>query len=158
LGVYLLNEQETAIVDKFVNDESKTKISDEGGSLARRKKGQKAPPKKAPAKTVKKGAQARQQTERQLSFDPSAPVNPAVLTKWSSCVTLENGQKALPGNSVLTTLILDENLIGEVGVKAIREMLMKNTKLVQFSIDNNPEIPHEVAESMARKVPTPEGT
>jgi hypothetical protein len=72
-------------------------------------------------------------------------------------VTLENGQKAIPGNSVMTTLILDENLIWEVGVKALKAMLMKNTKLIQFSIEDNPEIPHDVAESMARKIPTADG-
>jgi hypothetical protein len=160
LGVYVLTEQESAIVEKFVNDESKTKISDEGGSLLKRKKGQKAPPKKAPARPAKKGAQSKQQTERLLSFDPSAPIMPAVLTKWNACVTSDSGQRAIPGNAVVTTLILDENHIGEVGLKAIREMLMKNTKLIQFSIDNNPEVSHEVAESLARKVPipTPEGT
>jgi hypothetical protein len=33
LSVYLLNEQGSTIVDKLVNDESKQKISDEGGPL-----------------------------------------------------------------------------------------------------------------------------
>jgi hypothetical protein len=155
LGQYLLNEQETAIVEKFVNDESKNKISDEGGSLVRRKKGQKPPPKRSSSRPSKKSAHSKHPVERLPSFDPSAPVMPAVLTKWSASVTLENGQRALPGNSVVTTLILDENCIAEIGLKAIRAMLLQNTKLVQFSIDNNPEIPHDVAEALARKVPTP---
>jgi hypothetical protein len=152
LSHYLLNEQEVALVDKFVNDESKNRISDEGGSLIKRKKGARAPPKRPPPKSTKRAAQAKQQIDRAINFDPAAPVMPAVLTKWNTCVTVE-GQKAIPGNTVVTSLILDENLIGEVGVAALREMLAGNSRIVQFSITSNPEIPADVAEGLARRVP-----
>jgi hypothetical protein len=78
---------------------------------------------------------------------------PAVLTKWNTCVATEGGQKAIPGNTVLTSLVLDENLIGEPGVAALREMLAKNSKIALFSIASNPEVPPEIAESLARKIP-----
>jgi hypothetical protein len=146
LSVYLLNEQESAIVEKLVNDESKTRISDEGGSLLKRKKGARAPPKRPPPKTTKRGAQAKQQVDRTINVDPAAPVMPAVLTKWSPCVATEGGQNAIPGNTVLTSLVLDENLIGEAGVAALREMLTKNSRIVLFSIANNPEISPEIAD------------
>jgi hypothetical protein len=55
---------------------------------------------------------------------------PAVLTKWNTCITLDNGQKALPGNATVTSLLLDENLIGENGVAALREMLARNARIV----------------------------
>jgi hypothetical protein len=153
LNLYLLNEQESALVDKFVNDESKNRISDEGGSLVKRKKGTRAPPKRPPPKSTKRGAQAKQQIDRAINFDPAAPVMPAVLTKWNTCVAAEGGQKAIPGNTVVTSLILDENLIGEIGVAALREMLARNARIVQFSIASNPEVPADVAESLARRVP-----
>jgi hypothetical protein len=76
---------------------------------------------------------------------------PAVLTKWSTCVTLDNGQKVLPGNTVLTSLVLDENVIGEAGIDALREALAKNSTIVMFSIACNPDVPPDVAESLARK-------
>ena len=154
LSKYVLDEQETAIVEKLMNDESKQKISDEGGGLVKRK-GRRPPPKKPPSKTARGRAQARHQVERQMNFDPAAPIMAAVLGKWATCVTLENGQKVLPGNTTITSLLLDENMIGEKGARFLKEMLTENTKIVQFSIENNAEISSETAESMTRKLPTP---
>ncbi|KAK8887036.1 hypothetical protein M9Y10_038071 [Tritrichomonas musculus] len=159
LSQYILDEQETAIVEKFINDESKQKISDEGGGLVKRKKGQKAPQKKPPTRaTGRKGAQSRQQVEIQKNFDPQAPVKAIVLTKWNTCVTLETNppQKVIPGNSTLTSLILDENIITEKGANALKEMLDFNHQIIQFSIDNNTEIPSEMANSLRRNVPQTE--
>ena len=157
LSKYVLDEQETAIVEKLTNDESKQKISDEGGGLVKRK-GRRPPPKKAPSKTTRGRAQARHQVERQMNFDPAAPVMAAVLGKWGTCITLESGQKVIPGNTTLTSLFLDENMIGEKGARFLRDMLMENSKLVQFSVANNPEISNDTAESMTRKLPVPTET
>ena len=156
LSEYHLDEQETAIVEKFINDESKQKISDEGGGLVKRKKGQKAPPKKPQTRNAgRKGAQSRQQVEIQKNFDPHAPVKAIVLTKWNTCVTLDTNppQKVLPGNSTLTSLLLEENNITEKGAMALKEMLGMNPHIVQFSIDNNPEISQEMISHLRRVVP-----
>jgi hypothetical protein len=155
LSRYLLNEQETAIVEKFMNDESKQRISDEGGGLVKRRKGQKAPIKRGVTtrQSVKRGSSGRRMAERSLNFDPSAPVAAVVLAKWNICITLDNGQKAIPGNATITSLILDENAIGEVGLNALKEMLVLNRKIVQFSIECNPEISSDMAEWVARKLP-----
>jgi hypothetical protein len=79
---------------------------------------------------------------------------PAVLTKWSTCITTDAGQKAIPENTALTSLILDENLIGEAGIAALRDMLAKKVRIVLFSIVNNAEVPQEIAEALCRKVPS----
>ena len=98
------------------------------------------------------------QVEIQKNFDPQAPVKAIVLTKWNTCVTLETNppQKVIPGNSTLTSLILDENNITEKGANALKEMLDFNHKIIQFSIDNNTEIPSEMANSLRRNVPQTE--
>jgi hypothetical protein len=154
LSYYVLDEQETAVVEKLVDDESKQKFSDEGGSLLKKRKGQKTPPPKKPAgKPAKKSGQTKHPAERTISFDPSSLVTPVVLGKWRTCVTLESGQQAVPGNATLTSLILDDNVIGQNGGMALREMLTKNTRIVQFSVANNPDIPHEIAEALARRGP-----
>jgi Ran GTPase-activating protein (RanGAP) involved in mRNA processing and transport len=77
---------------------------------------------------------------------------PAVLTKWNTCVTIEGGQKAVAGNAVMTSLILDENAIAGQELAALREMLAKNTHIVLFSILNNPKIHPQAAEALARIV------
>ncbi|OHT06550.1 hypothetical protein TRFO_25358 [Tritrichomonas foetus] len=157
LSQYYLDEQETAIVEKLITDESKQKISDEGGGLVKRKKGQKPPPKKPPTRTTgRKGAQSRQQIEILKNFDPQAPVKAIVLTKWNTCVTLENSnppQKVIPGNRTLTSLILDDNNITEKGAAALKEMLRENQHMVQFSIDINPEISDDLSRSLRRVAP-----
>lgn len=160
LSNYVLNEQETAIVERLENEESKQRISDEGGGLIKRRKGQKPPPKKPPARNMKKGQQHnRSNQEKSLNFDPAAPVMAAVLTKWNTCVAEANNTKILPGNVTLTSLILDENLITETGAAALQKMLNENTHLVNFSIKSNLEIDPEIAESMTRRIPTsPEQT
>jgi hypothetical protein len=157
LSFYVLDEQETAIVEKLVDDESKQKFSDEGGWLLKKRKGQKAPPPKKPAgKPTKKSEQTKHPAERAISFDPASLVMPAVLGRWRTCVTLESGQQALPGNTTLTTLILDDNAIGQNGGMALREMLTQNIHIVQFSVANNPDIPNEIAEALARREPLPD--
>ena len=149
LSFYTLSDNEIAIVDRFVNEESKQKISDEGGSLLKKKgKGKAAAPKKAAPKISKKGQQAtRTVQERLLSFDPAAPIMAAILTKWSNVVTKENGVRILPGNTTLTTLMLDENQITETGAQHLADMLKVNTTLVNFTISQNAEIdPAQVKE------------
>lgn len=153
LSYYTLSEAESAIVDRLMNEESKQRISDEGGSLVKRKKGQKAPPKKAPPKTTgKKGQPAKAPTERLLNFDPTTPVMAAVLAKWNTCVTKENGSRVLPGNTTLSTLILDENQITGTGAAKLGEMLKENSHIVHFTIANNPEIEPSEEKSLTRVI------
>ena len=159
LSQYYLDETETAIVEKLFNDESKQKISDEGGGLVKRKKGQKPPPKKPPTRTAgRRGAQSRQQTEILKNFDPKAQVKAIVLGKWNTCVTLDSNppQKVIPGNKILTSLILEDNNITDKGAFALREMLNENTRLVQFTLSGNPEINPELVQSLNRSVQRPE--
>jgi len=151
LSSYYLSENENVIVERLMNEESKQKITDEGGSLLKKKKGQKAPNKKAPPKAIKKGQQtSRPITERCLSFDPRAPVIPAILAKWNSCITASNGMKVLPGNTTLTTLLLDENQISHHGAVKLAEMLKANSKLVFFSVNSNPDIEPAEAQQLFR--------
>ena len=148
LSFYPLSENEVAVVDRFVNEESKQKISDEGGSLLKKKgKGKSSAPKKPPPKPSRKGQQtARTVTERLHSFDPAAPIMAAILTKWSNVVTNENGVRVLPGNTTLSTLLLDENQITGTGAQHLEEMLKVNKTLVNFTVNENPEIdPAQIA-------------
>ena len=155
LSSRLLTEQEALIVDRFVNEESKQKISDEGGGLLKKgKKGSKGASKKAPAKpTSKKGQQVKQPQERPMNFDPEAPVNVVILSKWQSCITDDVGNKILPGNSTITSLLLKDNDITLSGATALKNMLQTNTKIVCFDIDGNPEIEPEMIQAMKRECP-----
>ncbi|OHT05284.1 hypothetical protein TRFO_26969 [Tritrichomonas foetus] len=157
LSRYVLDEQETAIVEKFKNDESKPKISDEGGVLIKKKKGQKSVPVKKhppPRAAGKKGAQAHQITERLNNFDPSAQVKAIIFNKWNSCITLpDTNQKVIPGNTTISSLILDENNITEKGGKALMEMLNYNNRIVQFSIVNNDDLKQETICKLRRIIP-----
>ena len=155
LGQYVLSDQESEIQERLMNEESKQKISDEGGGLVKRKKGAAKPPAKKPPKP-KKGQPQRSAAVRALSFDPDAPVNPAILGKWGSCETLDDGTKILPGNTTLTTLILDDNQITGIGFSKLTEMLRVNTHLVNFSVADNPGIDAESAKKAERRyVPPP---
>lgn len=156
LGKYYLNESEIQIVDHLLNEESKQKISDEGGGLIKKRKGAKTPQRKPPPKPAQ---QAKGKTpvkkvkeERVHVFDPSAHVSAHVLAKWNSVQTEINTAKYLLGNSVLTTLFLDDNRISMNGYAALKEMLSINTSLRNFSIKSNPEISTEDALSISRKV------
>jgi hypothetical protein len=150
LSMYVLTDQETAIVENLLNSESKHKISDDIRDL-RGKKSQTPVPQKSPFKQMGKGRfLSKMESEKALNFDPAATLSVVVMHKWGSCVTLDNGQCALPGNSTLTSLVLDENRIGDPGFDAMKEMLSVNNKIVHFSIANNPDISAELAESLAR--------
>lgn len=154
LSVYVLSEAEISIVDRLMSEESKQRVSDEGSSLVKRKKGAKAPPKKPPPKTSRKGQQsAKSLSDRVLSFSPAAPVMPAILAKWNACVSCENGTKILPGNTTVTTIMLDENHITRTGYHYLSEMLKVNTKIVHFSMSRNPEIEEEKCEEISRRLP-----
>ena len=147
LSFYPLSENEIAVVDRFVNEESKQKISDEGGSLLKKKGKGKAAPKKPPPKPSRKGQQtARTTTERLHSFDPAAPIMAAILTKWNTVITNESGVRVLPGNNTLSTLLLDENQITGTGAQHLAEMLNVNHTLVNFTLYQNPEVdPAQIA-------------
>lgn len=155
LSQYVLTDQESEIQERLMNEESKQKISDEGGGLVKRKKGGGKPPAKKPPKP-KKGQPQRSAAVRNLSFDPHAPVNPAVLGKWGACETQEDGTKVLPGNTTLTTLILDDNVITGIGFSKLTDMLAVNPRLVNFSVADNPGIEPEAAKKVERRyVPPP---
>ncbi|KAH0791541.1 leucine-rich repeat-containing protein 71-like [Histomonas meleagridis] len=153
LSHYELNEQETLIVEQLINEENKQKISDEGGGLIKRKKGQKNAPKRQQVKTpTKKTRNVKQNVERQLNFDPAAPVKPIIMAKWNNCIMINGGKRVIPGNNVVTSLILDENLITENGAFALRDMLKLNNNIVQFSIDHNPEVDEKLACELKRQI------
>jgi hypothetical protein len=152
LSRYTLTNQESEIHDHLVYEDSKQKISDDGSGLLKRKKGGK--PKKPPAK-AKKGQPQKTLNARTVSFDPNSPVGPAVLEKWQTVVVMEDGTKVLPGNTTVTTLLLDDNLVTGLGLMALSEMLRNNQKIVNFSILGNPDIALEEAMAVARKYSPP---
>jgi hypothetical protein len=154
LSSYTLTVQEMEVQEILVNEESKQKLSDEGGGLVKRKKGGKPIIRKGNPKS-KKGLPQKTTSVRTLSFDPYALISPAVLAKWNYCVAQEDGTMILPGNMTLTTLILDDNLITERGLSMLSDMLKTNTRLVNFSISANPDIPSEMIQRVTRKCVSP---
>jgi hypothetical protein len=148
LSTYVLSPQEALIVDQLKKREFQQKISDEGGGLLKRKRGQKV----ARRSPVRRTHTVRGKIEEKvLNFDPAAPVSTVVLNKWKSYVKLENGMCGLTGNSTVTSLVLDENVIGERGVEALKEMLGVNKNVIHFSIAHNPDIPLDVSEALSRR-------
>jgi hypothetical protein len=97
LSFYVLDEHEIAIVQKLVDNESKQKFSDECVSLLKKK--QKTPPKKSAGKSLKKN---RPSTS---TLHPSSCQQP-----WAG-----------DGKATLTSLILDDNVIGHGGAMAHKE-------------------------------------
>lgn len=154
LSFYFLTDQEIEIHEKLQNDEVRSKISDDGADLIKKKKGGKSASKKATTKT-KKGQPAKPVIDRTYSFDPNLPVIPAVFAKFNTCVLLEDGRMYIQGNTTLTSLILDDNKIEKMGYAQLSEMLSKNTKLVNFSIKNNPDIKDEDVALISRKFEQP---
>jgi hypothetical protein len=148
LSHYNLTNQESEIHDHLVYEDSKQKILDDGTGLLKRKKGGK--PKKTTAK-AKKGQPQKTINARAASFDPNSPVGPAVLAKWHTVVVMEDGTKVLPGNTTVTTLLLDDNVVTGLGLMVLSEMLKNNQKIVNFSILGNPDIALEEAMAVARK-------
>jgi hypothetical protein len=157
LGGHVLTPQEVEVRARLANEESKQRVNDDGGGLLKGKKGKK-PPKK-PAVKSKKGQPTKTISAKSLSFDPSSPIIPALLSKWSTVLVKEDGTEILPGNSTLSTLTLDDNGITGIGLAALVEMLKGNTRLVNFSVDGNPDIDRAEAQKIARRyVPPPPPT
>ncbi|OHT06869.1 hypothetical protein TRFO_25049 [Tritrichomonas foetus] len=154
LSFYFLTDQEIEIREKIINDDSKSKINDDGSDLVKKKKGGKAPPKKTVTKP-KKGQQAKPTNDRTYSFDPNLPIQPAVIARWNTCVLMDDGRMYIQGNTSLSTLLLNDNLIGTRGLLRLTEMLSKNEKIVNFSIAANPDISEEEAASVFRKYTPP---
>jgi hypothetical protein len=154
LSKYSLTAQESELHDHLTYEESKQKISDEGGGLVKGKKGKK--PKRGSIALKKKGLQTKSLSPRTISFDPNAPVNAAVLAKWHSVVIVSDEVKFLPGNNTLTTLILDDNLVTGIGLATLADMLKVNQKIVNFSIEGNPDLRPADVHALARQyVPPP---
>lgn len=154
LGQYVLNENELSILQSLMKEDSKHKITEEGGNFLKKKKGSsKAPAKKPPPKQpAKKGSTAKAPAEKVYSFDPNAQVSPVVLFQWSSSQTLENNVVVIPGNKTVSTLLLDDNRVGSAGYNALKEMLQINTTLKIFSIRCNPEIKKVDADAIEKNI------
>lgn len=154
LSFYFLTDQEVEIHERMMNEERKQRISDDGCDLVKKKKGSKAVSKKTIAKP-KKGQPTKNVTDRTFSFDPKSQLMPIVISKWNSCASLEDGTLYIQGNTTLTSLILDDNLIGKSGYEKLKEMLSKNSKLINFSLADNPDISEEDAALILRKFENP---
>jgi hypothetical protein len=140
LSSYRLTPQEIEFHGHVAYEESKQKISDEGGGLLKGRKGKKTPRKTAAPGQKKKSPPTKSLNPRTLSFDPNAPVSAPVLAKWHSVVGVSDDARALPGNGTLTTLILDDNAITGIGLTALAEMLRVNQRIVTFSVTGNPDL------------------
>lgn len=150
LSEYILDDKESAVVDILIAEENRSKISDEGSNLMKKKKGQKSAPKKAPQTPKGKKSQTFKIQSTSLNYDPSASVPPIITENWKSCEIDENNQRRLPGNKTLTTLLLDENEIQADGINALKEMLSKNNSLVNFSVLRNDGNDKELLQSLTR--------
>lgn len=152
LSKYVLDEREIQIVDVLIQDENKSKISDDGGNLSKKKKGQKAAPKK-PAPSPQKGRKNLRKNQEVINFDPHAQISAIISEKWRECQIDGNGDKFLAGNRTITTLLLDENEIKKDGINALHEMLSINAVIVNFSVLDNPEN-DDLLRSLSRKQET----
>ena len=150
LSEYVLDENESAIVDILIAEENRSKISDEGSNLLKKKKGSKSTPKKAPQTPKGKKNQTQKIQSSFLNFNPSASVSPIITENWKSCEIGTSNQRSLPGNKTLTTLLLDENEIKSDGVNALKEMLSLNHSLVNFSVLRNEGNDNEFLQSLTR--------
>lgn len=158
LSEYILDDKESAVVDMLIAEENRSKISDEGSNLLKKKKGQKSAPKKAPQTPKGKKSQTFKIQSTSLNFDPSASVSPIITENWKSCEIGENNQRRLPGNKTLTTLLLDENEIQSDGINALKDMLSKNSSLVNFSVLRNDGNDKELLQSLTRIRETPQSS
>jgi hypothetical protein len=158
LAGHTLTAQEVEVRERLANEEANQRVNDDGGGLLKGKgKGKK--PVKKPAVKSKKGQTTKTISAKSLSFDPNSPIIPALLAKWSTVIVKDDGTEVLPGNSTLSTLTLDDNGITGIGLSALVEMLKGNTKLVNFSVEGNPDIDRAEAQKIARRyVPPPPPT
>jgi hypothetical protein len=155
LSSYQLSPQEIEFHTHLVHEESKQKISDDGGGLLKRGKGKKTPRKSPTPGQKKKTLPAKTLSPRTLSFDPNAPVSAPVLAKWHSVALIGDDAKVLPGNTTLTTLILDDNAITGIGLAQLAEMLRVNQRIVAFSVQGNPDLSAAEVRGVARTYSPP---
>ncbi|KAK8890476.1 hypothetical protein M9Y10_035252 [Tritrichomonas musculus] len=137
LSDYELNDNESAVVDMLITEENRSKISDEGSNLTKKKKGQKTVQKKPLQVPKGKKSQSSKSQLNLLNFDPSASISPVITENWKSCKINSNHQRYIPGNRVLKTLLLDDNEIKPCGISALKKMLSINDSLINFSVLRN---------------------
>jgi hypothetical protein len=147
LSFRALSPPELEIVNLLINDEAKHKLPEEGPLTGKRFGKRRVI--RSIDKTKFKGKKSNE--DKFINFDWNAPCCSILLKKWNDLIEGGVNQKLLPGNGVLTTLILDENMIGMDGYHALKEMLSLNNVLVNFSMSRNTGISEELAESIGRR-------